>query len=70
MPNVIPVNKPNPYAGTYLIVYKDCPEKVIETREISSQEEFKTILDEVIKYNNAFGNTGPLLRKLLKAENK
>lgn len=70
MPNVIPVEKPNPYSGTYKICLKDDPNEVIETRVISSKEEFETILEEVIKYNNASEKEEPhKLRKLIKAEN-
>ena len=69
MPNVQTVKTPNPYSGTYIICLKDDPSQVIERREITSQIEFQAILDEVIKYNNAFGNEGPQLRKLIKAEN-
>lgn len=66
MTSVTQVDKPNPYAGTYIICSKDDPSQVFDTKTISSQEEFQTILDEVIKYNNAQGNQGPLLRKLIK----
>lgn len=66
MPNVTQVEKPNPYQGNYVICLKDNPQEVIETRYITSKEEFQTILDEVIKYNNALGNEGPQLRKLIK----
>ena len=76
MPNVQTFKTPNPYSGTYIICLKDDPSQVIERREITSQIEFQAILDEVIKYNdtfgdenNAFGNEGPQLRKLIKAEN-
>lgn len=66
MPNLMQVEKPNPYLGNYSICLKDNPKEVIEIRHITSREEFETILDEVIKYNNALGNEGPQLRKLIR----
>lgn len=66
MPSISQVKPPNPYEGNYHICLKDNPQEIIKTQYITSQEEFRTILDEVIKYNNAFGNEGPLLRKLIK----
>lgn len=68
MPNVTQFEKPNPYQGEFIICLKDDPSQIIERKSISTQEEFRTILDGVIKYNNALGNMGPQLRKLIKAE--
>ena len=66
MPNEINTfNPPNPYSGTYAICLKDDPNTIIEQREINSKEEFDTILDSVIKYNNASEKEGPD-RKLIK----
>lgn len=46
-------HKPNPYKGTYCIIKHNNPEVIYKTQEVSSKHEFDTLLNEVIKYNNA-----------------
>lgn len=65
MTNVKSFNPPNPYSGTYAVCLKDDPNTIIEQYTINSKEEFDTILDSVIKYNNASEKEGPD-RKLIK----
>lgn len=65
MPSVEPYNPVNPYSGTFAICLKDDPNTIIEQHTINSKEEFDTILDSVIKYNNASEKEGPD-RKLIK----
>lgn len=67
MTNVRHFEPPNFYSGTYAICLKDDPTQIIEQHTISSKEEFDTILDSVIKYNNASEKEGPD-RKLIKLE--
>lgn len=67
MTNVRHFEPPNPYSGTYAVCLMDDPNNIIEQHTINSKEEFDTILDSVIKYNNASENEGTK-RKLIKLE--
>lgn len=67
MTKLVQASNSNPYEGNYNICLKSDPTKVIESRYIKNQAEFQAILDSVIKYNNAQGNQGNLLRILQKA---
>lgn len=46
-------DKNNPYKGTYNIIRKGNPNEVFKTQEVTRKDEFDTLLDEVVKYNNA-----------------
>lgn len=49
-------NNDNPFKGTYLVIEDGNPENVISKHEVSSKEEFETLLSQVNIYNNASDN--------------
>ena len=53
MPNVTQIKPSNPWEGTFNICLQRDPSTILESRKISSKEEFYTILGEGNKYNNA-----------------
>lgn len=53
MPNVTQIKPSNPWEGTFNICLQRDPSIILESRKISSKEEFDTVLGEVNKYNNA-----------------
>lgn len=50
------------YKGIYQIIDQGNPEVVYSTHEVSSKEEFDTLLKEVVKYNNASDNRKQLIK--------
>lgn len=53
----------NPYKGEYRVSETNNLTKVISTHQITSESEFKTLLEEVFKYNNANPDNPRILLK-------